>query len=114
RAQCDRTPASGPGLATSALERRGLAELARAVEAELASRPTAAGSARELSELHVEALRRSRGSVAEARALLAAQGPLDLVAECLRAALDALDAIAGHTSPEDVLDALFARFCLGK
>ena len=114
RAQCDRTPASGPGLATSALERRGLAELARAVEAELASRPTAAGSARELSERHVEALRRSRGSVTEARALLASQGPLDLVAECLRAALDALDAIAGHTSPEDVLDALFARFCLGK
>ena len=114
RAQCDRTPALGPGLPTSALEGRGLGELAQAVEVALASRPMAAGSARELSERHVEALRRSRERVEEARGLLEAGGPLDLVAESLRAALDALDAIAGHTSPEDVLDALFARFCLGK
>lgn len=114
RAKCDRALEPGPGIQTSALERRGLEELALAVELALASRPTAAGSARELSERHVEALRRSRQRVAEGRALLEAEGPLDLVAESLRAALDALDAIAGHTSPEDVLDALFARFCLGK
>ncbi|MBM3991548.1 MAG: tRNA uridine-5-carboxymethylaminomethyl(34) synthesis GTPase MnmE [Planctomycetes bacterium] len=114
RAKCDRALGPGPGIQTSALDGRGLVELAAAVERALASRPTAAGSGRELSQRHVEALRRSRERVAEGRALLEAGGPLDLVAQSLRAALDALDAIAGHTSPEDVLDALFARFCLGK
>lgn len=114
RAQCDRASGSGAGLSTSALLGGGLRELGQAVERALAARLTAAGGARELSERHVEALRRSRERVGEALALLEAQGPLDLVAEALRAALDALDAIGGHTSPEDVLDALFARFCLGK
>jgi tRNA modification GTPase len=36
------------------------------------------------------------------------------VAEDLRGATDALDQIAGRTTPEDLLDRLFARFCLGK
>jgi tRNA modification GTPase len=39
---------------------------------------------------------------------------LDLAAEALRAATDALDDIAGRTTPEDLLDRIFARFCLGK
>jgi tRNA U34 5-carboxymethylaminomethyl modifying GTPase MnmE/TrmE len=36
------------------------------------------------------------------------------VAEGLRAACDALDGIQGRTTPEDLLDRIFARFCLGK
>jgi len=32
----------------------------------------------------------------------------------VRAATDALDDITGETTPEAVLDRLFARFCLGK
>lgn len=114
RAQSDRAQGPGEGLATSALTGAGLGELGTAVERALSERQAAAGSGRELSERHGEALRRSRERVLEALALLDARGPLDLVAESLRAALDALDAIEGHTSPEDVLDALFARFCLGK
>lgn len=37
-----------------------------------------------------------------------------IVAEELRSALKALDAIAGRSGIENVLDAIFARFCIGK
>ena len=37
-----------------------------------------------------------------------------LAAECLRCARTALDRATGHAGMEDVLDALFGRFCLGK
>jgi tRNA modification GTPase len=37
-----------------------------------------------------------------------------LVAENLRAARAAFDRLTGRAGMEDVLDALFARFCLGK
>jgi tRNA U34 5-carboxymethylaminomethyl modifying GTPase MnmE/TrmE len=36
------------------------------------------------------------------------------VAEGLRGATGELDGITGHTTPEDLLDRIFARFCLGK
>jgi tRNA modification GTPase len=38
----------------------------------------------------------------------------DLVAMELRESLDALGGITGRTSPEDVLDEVFSRFCIGK
>jgi tRNA modification GTPase len=43
-------------------------------------------------------------------------GPLDseLAAEHLRLAADALGRIVGRIDPEDVLDEVFARFCIGK
>ncbi len=37
-----------------------------------------------------------------------------ILAECLRQARLAFDALLGRTSTEDVLDALFGRFCIGK
>ncbi|GAA4008307.1 tRNA uridine-5-carboxymethylaminomethyl(34) synthesis GTPase MnmE [Sphingomonas swuensis] len=37
-----------------------------------------------------------------------------LIAEALRSALHSLDRLTGRQSVEDVLDALFGRFCLGK
>lgn len=53
----------------------------------------------------------------EAEAMLAACGyvsdPL-LVAEHLRLSRVALDALVGRTTTEDMLDALFGRFCIGK
>jgi len=51
-----------------------------------------------------------------ATALEAATGTEDplLVSENLRHARRAFDALTGRTSTEDVLDALFGRFCIGK
>jgi tRNA modification GTPase len=37
-----------------------------------------------------------------------------LVAEELRLARAAFDALLGRTTTEDMLDALFGRFCIGK
>jgi tRNA modification GTPase len=40
--------------------------------------------------------------------------PLVILAEGLRHARSALDMVTGRIGVEDVLDALFGRFCLGK
>jgi tRNA modification GTPase len=103
----------GPGLVVSALTGAGLAELEGAVARALWLRPPS-GVARELGERHVAALEHARERLDEALALARARGPLDLVAEALRAALERLDEIEGHSSPEDLLDRIFARFCIGK
>jgi tRNA modification GTPase len=51
----------------------------------------------------------------EARAALAeAGGDLVRTAEALRLARAAFDRLSGRAGVEDMLDALFGRFCLGK
>ena len=60
---------------------------------------------------------RQRGALARLREELeAAQRSNDylVVAEHLRAARGALDAVTGRASTEDMLDALFGSFCIGK
>lgn len=42
------------------------------------------------------------------------RGELDLVAEELRLSLHALDVLVGRVEVEDLLDAIFSRFCIGK
>jgi tRNA modification GTPase len=114
RAQSDRGGPGGPGIAVCAPRGEGLGALKEALARALCGAKVGAGTVRELGERHRAALALARERVEEARDLLGAHGPLDLAAECLRQALDALDGIGGRTSPEDVLDALFARFCIGK
>ena len=61
--------------------------------------------------------RRQAAHIEEASVALAiaAQGPdLVVIAECLRDARGAFDRLTGRAGVEDVLDALFSRFCLGK
>ncbi|HEU0285239.1 MAG TPA: GTPase, partial [Sphingomicrobium sp.] len=61
--------------------------------------------------------RRQAMHIAEARdalQLLATTEDLVLAAEHLRAARAAFDRLTGRAGMEDVLDALFGRFCLGK
>ena len=60
--------------------------------------------------------RRQRSLLFEAVRSLEPVSSRDVViaAEALRAALDVIDRITGRRSTEDVLDALFGRFCLGK
>lgn len=60
--------------------------------------------------------RRQRGALAGVIEELAAAGtasPL-IAAECLRLARVRFDTITGRASTEDMLDALFGRFCIGK
>ena len=64
---------------------------------------------------HVEALRRTQEHLASARAhLQASQLALDLMAEELRLAQQALGSIVGEFTADDLLGEIFGRFCIGK
>ncbi len=64
---------------------------------------------------HVQALRQVQGHVDTAQALLQAQAQsLDLLAEELRLAQNALNAITGEFSSDDLLGVIFSSFCIGK
>ncbi|MFL6665057.1 MAG: tRNA uridine-5-carboxymethylaminomethyl(34) synthesis GTPase MnmE [Rhizobacter sp.] len=64
---------------------------------------------------HVEALRRTREHLARAAGHAAAADPaLDLYAEELRLAQNALGEITGEFTSDDLLGEIFSRFCIGK
>ena len=64
---------------------------------------------------HVDALRRTREHLARAQMHAAqADAALDLFAEELRLAHDALGEITGAFTPDDLLGEIFSRFCIGK
>jgi tRNA modification GTPase len=66
-------------------------------------------------ERHVAALRVAQTHLAAAADLLGQEPPpLELLAEELREAQDALAAITGEFSADDLLGAIFSHFCLGK
>lgn len=59
-------------------------------------------------------LQQARQSVGEAICMLESGKGEELVALALREALDDMDIITGRKYQEDVLDAIFSRFCIGK
>jgi tRNA modification GTPase len=64
---------------------------------------------------HVQALRRTQAHLAAAQAQAYGDEPaLDLFAEELRLAHDALSEITGRFSADDLLGEIFSRFCIGK
>jgi tRNA modification GTPase len=66
-------------------------------------------------ERHVQALRQVDGHLMEAGAHLAANTQsLDLLAEELRLAQNALNQITGEFSSDDLLGVIFSQFCIGK
>lgn len=66
-------------------------------------------------ERHVQALQRVDGQLRQAAALLAQQAQaLDLLAEELRVAQNALNEITGEFTADDLLGVIFSRFCIGK
>jgi tRNA modification GTPase len=63
---------------------------------------------------HAAALQRALVAVQQVGEGLAADLPPDLLAIDLQAALAFLGDIVGETTTDDVLDMIFAEFCLGK
>jgi len=107
-AQADRREPAPEGLlAVSAVAGTGLGALAEAIVARARALLPADG------ELALN--RRQAREMEEARSALGEVGS-DLVrtAESLRLARAAFDRLAGRAGVEDMLDALFGRFCLGK
>ena len=108
-AQADRRGDAPAGwLAVSALTGTGLTELTRRISDE----------ARQLLpvEGQVALNRRQAAELEAAHEALTGSGDNDLVqtAEALRLARSAFDRLSGRAGVEDMLDALFGRFCLGK
>lgn len=95
-------------LTVSAKTGEGLAELARLARRRLASQPRSSDTGRQAS-----ALTGAAAAFADAAAELAA-GREETGAHALRAALTALDSLVGKDTPEEVLGAVFSRFCVGK
>jgi len=64
---------------------------------------------------HVQALRRVQDHLTEANTHLGASAKsLDLLAEELRLAQNALSEITGEFTSDDLLGAIFSQFCIGK
>jgi tRNA modification GTPase len=63
---------------------------------------------------HVDALRRGLAAVRDAQARLAEGATVELAAEELRLAQQALAEITGAFSSDDLLGRIFASFCIGK
>ncbi len=67
-----------------------------------------------INERHEPLLKEAKDSIVHAIESLDADIPLDLASTDLRNALHALGLITGETADQDVLDAIFRQFCLGK
>ena len=66
-------------------------------------------------ERHVQALRRVDGHLMQAAVHLGANPQsLELLAEELRLAQNALSAITGEFTSDDLLGVIFSKFCIGK
>jgi len=67
-----------------------------------------------INSRHQDALRRARAAVEKSAAALREELTLELVALDLRIAVNAVGEIVGQTATEDLLDAIFSQFCIGK
>lgn len=105
--------AAHPCVRVSATTPSGLDALRQAIlaaaGAQWADNLPALGTARQR-----EALARAEASLAAAAAALEARLPPELVAVDLQAALAHIGAVTGTVSSEEVLDAVFREFCIGK
>ena len=103
------------GLLVSSQTGTGLDELRRTITHRLTENVTAPGSDEiAINARHEDALRRASEAFATALSSLNAKAAPELVAADLRQALQALESILGVGTSEDVLDRLFAQFCIGK
>ncbi len=104
-----------PALAISATRGDGVAHLEERLAELLAGGVTTSGPEVLIANpRHADALRRAVEHVRAADLGLADALPEDFVSIDVRAALEALGEITGETAGEDLLDAIFRRFCIGK
>ena len=110
-----RLPEGLTGVATSCSSGDGIEAVKDAIEGAVWSgRLASVPSQITVNARHADALRRAQGSIQRAAAELRGGSSLELVAIDLRLAADAVGEIVGKTTTDDLLDAIFSQFCLGK
>jgi tRNA modification GTPase len=105
----------GPDLVqTSAVSGEGLETLRRRVLEALFPSEGEAETVQVTLQRQWQGLVNAAGALRKGHDALRAGAPPEVVVEHGREALEALDAVTGERSTEAVLDAVFARFCVGK
>jgi len=101
------------GVGISGKTGAGVAELVDRVGAVLTERSAYVGVATRLR--HKISMQRALFDLSESQRFMSAgESHADLAAEALRSAIRALDSLVGRIDVENVLDEIFASFCLGK
>jgi tRNA modification GTPase len=103
-------------LKISARSHEGLPALAEAISARILGEGDAVKEREACAPnlRHRMVLEESLAACGRLRDALAAGTPVDLAAVEVQAALDCLGDIVGLTTPDEVLDRIFAEFCIGK
>ncbi len=119
--KCDRKPEAeitirnAEVVKISALTREGISELKTAMKSlAVGAEKLSEGSIMLTNLRHYEAIRNALQSLAEAEAQVAHHAPTELVASDLRDALHHIGTITGKVSTDDILNNIFAKFCIGK
>ena len=107
-------PPPGGALLVSARTGAGIAELAAALRARAAGIDYTERGAAVAGARHRRAFRDALAEVDAAGGLLAAGAEAEVVAVHLRKATAGLDEILGVVTTDDILNRIFARFCIGK
>lgn len=107
----DLTPAHQGAIGICALSGEGLETLAAAIRARARARLGDGATSLIVRERHRRAMEQAVESI---DAILAGGEALELQAEELRRASAALGRIVGAVDVEEILDAVFSRFCIGK
>jgi tRNA modification GTPase len=106
-----------PYVRISALEGTGLEDLIAAIQNHFTEN-SGISEGRETVVIterrHRQALVRARTSLGRFREALVGQMSPEFAAVELRDALDAVGEITGETTPDDILERIFTRFCIGK
>lgn len=99
----------------SALTREGISELKQKMKSlALESEKLSDGSVMLTNLRHYEAIRNALESLKQAEAQVEQNAPTELIAADLRSALHHIGTITGKVSTDDVLNNIFAKFCIGK
>lgn len=119
---CALTPAEISGLlpgkkivSVSALTRQGMDLLEGAITECALGQVSLSGSGVLLGNIrHIEALERARTYLDRGREALDQGAPFEMVSEDVKGAINQLDAVTGRNIDEDMIERIFARFCIGK
>ncbi len=102
----------GAGKGVSGLTGKGVDKLVGKIVDVLSERVAEVGVA--INQRHADMLGSAVGCLARTRTEITGAGQVEIAAEELRHAAVALDSVVGRLGVEDVLEEIFARFCIGK